>query len=318
MFWGFFEANTDQVFGCIFRCSLLYHIDSMYTLFLLVSLVSAVSSISVSLTNVPAYGTCNGSVTGVVSDFAGYGTIKAALYLYTGLWYSKPDFGETVSVSSTTGQFTFTSSDWCTDSEYDSDAHIVAVYIFLNSVTAPSAGENDDDFVMPPAVEEDSLCGVWVGRGTLTFAGYDLWQVKDTVDEGPGPNDWSANSQDVFSDSEGMHLSIVKRSGTWYSTEVWLLKPLGYGTYSFQVNATVNSFDKDIVLGLFTWDDTGEAVAYREIDFEFSRWDEASDSTNSQVVRLPYLCTTFTSLLYNHLMLLITYNGGLRLLMQQI
>ena len=72
-----------------------------------------------------------------------------------------------------------------------------------------------------------------------------------------------------------------------------LLDRLGYGTYSYQTNSHVETLDRNITFGAFTWDPYGDddsvpAWPYREIDFEDSRWGNAGDPTNSQMVVQPY------------------------------
>jgi hypothetical protein len=82
-------------------------------------------------------------------------------------------------------------------------------------------------------------------------------------------------------------LQIGYRNGRWYSTEVFGDETLGYGTYTFTLASRVDQLDKNIVLGLFTWDDTAPAYNYREIDIEFSRWGDAA-GPNSQYVVSPW------------------------------
>lgn len=101
---------------------------------------------------------------------------------------------------------------------------------------------------------------------TISFSGY-TWNVKNSY-FGPGPNWWTDAASDVYTDNNGaLHLSIINRGGTWYSSEVYLPNSLGYGTYTFTTNSNVDSFDPNVVLGLFMYqDDT------HEIDTEYSRW----------------------------------------------
>jgi len=49
----------------------------------------------------------------------------------------------------------------------------------------------------------------------------------------------------------------------------------------------VDQLDKNVVLGLFTWDDNAPEYNYREIDIEFSRWGE-DEGDNSQFVVQPW------------------------------
>lgn len=121
----------------------------------------------------------------------------------------------------------------------------------------------------------------------VDFGGH-RWEVRDTGEarQGPGPNLFSPDPRDVWVDAKGLHLRIVKRDGVWRSTQVGLEKALGYGTYRFTLASPVDRLDPQVVLGLFTWDDA-ETDAHRELDFEFSRWEDPLRS-NGQFVVQPY------------------------------
>jgi hypothetical protein len=124
-------------------------------------------------------------------------------------------------------------------------------------------------------------------RAPITFAGY-TWAVKSSAGKvGPGPNYFSSSTPNVWADGAGLHLRITKQGGRWYSAEVVLQGNLGYGTYRWTLASRVDSLDKNVVLGLFTWDDA-PADAHRELDVEFARWGNAADPTNSQYVVQPY------------------------------
>lgn len=96
------------------------------------------------------------------------------------------------------------------------------------------------------------------------------WNIKSGTGLGPGNNNWLANSSSVWVDGEGnLHLKIRKIGTKWYCAEINAKPLLGYGDYTFQISSNVENLDKNIVLGLFTYEtDT------REIDIEFSRWSD--------------------------------------------
>ncbi len=120
----------------------------------------------------------------------------------------------------------------------------------------------------------------------MVFGGQ-TWRTKNsTTPIAPGPNWWSNSSQSVWLDDEGMHLSITRRDGKWYATEVFTQKALGYGTYTFVIDGAIDRYDPHVVAGFFTWD-TRPAESNREIDIEFAAWGIA-DSARGQYVVQPY------------------------------
>jgi hypothetical protein len=50
---------------------------------------------------------------------------------------------------------------------------------------------------------------------------------------------------------------------------------------------TPERFDANAVLGVFLWDSTAEDKAFREVDFEMSRWGDEKAATNGQFVVQP-------------------------------
>jgi hypothetical protein len=121
----------------------------------------------------------------------------------------------------------------------------------------------------------------------LVFAGYP-WTVKSSTSPvGPGPNVFDARGPYVDS-SGAMRLRIVKTTSGWESSEVILNPALGYGTYEWTLHGPVSTLDPNVVLGLFTYDNSNTSPTHREIDFEASRWGNALNPTNAQYVVQPY------------------------------
>ncbi|MBI5168387.1 MAG: hypothetical protein HZA61_02765 [Candidatus Eisenbacteria bacterium] len=129
---------------------------------------------------------------------------------------------------------------------------------------------------------------------TVSFSGR-TWRVKNTGVYGPGPNSFSSATDAVWVDANGrLHLTIKKSGATWYSTEVALDTPLGYGDYLFTTRGDLDTFDPTTVFGLFVWEygpcwDTAYLWwnPYNEIDVEFSRWGVPA-GPNAQFVAQPY------------------------------
>ncbi len=131
-----------------------------------------------------------------------------------------------------------------------------------------------------------------VNAVTLPFAGRS-WTVKESLTPvGPGPNIFSSNPNDVWSDAAGLHLTVQQTGPTWFSTEVILDQNLGYGTYMFQTDSRNDILDANVVFGAFTWDPNGTSPIpgdpNREIDFEDSRWSDPSAVFNSSATVQPF------------------------------
>jgi len=112
----------------------------------------------------------------------------------------------------------------------------------------------------------------------IEFAGLD-WYVRTTYGN-PGGNAWNNNSSSVWVDEAGLHLTVKKDAKGWYCTEVSALEPLGYGLYTFKLIGRTDLLDKNVVLGIFLYEDDSQ-----EIDIEFGRWGNASADSSQYVVQ---------------------------------
>lgn len=115
----------------------------------------------------------------------------------------------------------------------------------------------------------------------VTFAGR-KWDVKWGLEPmGPGPNMFSRLYDDVWVDENGwLHLTIAKHNEIWYSSEVVGRDNLGYGTYTWTIQADPMSFSDNVVLGLFTWDNnTFYTDGNSEVDIEFAKWGDTTSTT---------------------------------------
>lgn len=123
----------------------------------------------------------------------------------------------------------------------------------------------------------------------LVFAGQ-TWTVKNSAGAlwGPGPNRFSDSSDNVWVDDQGrLHMKITTSGGVWSCAEVISQASFGYGTYSFTIDTPVDALDRNVVLGLFTWNDNA-AYHHREIDIEFARWGDAGNPFNAYYTVQPY------------------------------
>ncbi|MBL0279778.1 MAG: hypothetical protein WBP31_18135 [Chitinophagales bacterium] len=106
------------------------------------------------------------------------------------------------------------------------------------------------------------------------FSGY-TWDVKhNEYAVGPGPNYFSRFYEDIYIDENGyLHMRIAEHDGKWYSTEIVGRDTLGYGKYTWVMQADLENIPENITVGLFTWDNESFfAEANSEVDIEFSKW----------------------------------------------
>jgi hypothetical protein len=117
-------------------------------------------------------------------------------------------------------------------------------------------------------------------KGDFTFSGYN-WKIKSsTTTVGPGPNIFSASTDNVWLDANKMlHLKITKVGNEWRCGEVITTKEFGYGTYIFTTASDLTTINEKAIFGLFTWNDYSfQDQANSEVDVEFARWGNATDS----------------------------------------
>ena len=177
--------------------------------------------------------------------------------------------------------------------------NMLRAFLFMSCAitsTAVAASQDKEDF-KEPAVPSFAQAAAgdpnpWPKEAKayarfLEFSGY-KWSVKEhDVPAGPGPNRFSGREEDVWADDEGLHLTIKKRDGNWYSTEVILQENFGYGTYIFHTKTEPEYVDPNVIAGMFTWD-AELPWPNRELDFEFARWSDPDDPTNAQFVIQPF------------------------------
>lgn len=110
----------------------------------------------------------------------------------------------------------------------------------------------------------------------ITWAGR-TWDVKVGQGLGPGPNNWSDSTENVWVDTNGyVHLKVTESNGLWYSSEIIGKESLGFGEYRFVVDGPVHDLDTNVVGGLLTFLDDNN-----EIDIEFARAFHPTTSNNA-------------------------------------
>ncbi len=149
------------------------------------------------------------------------------------------------------------------------------------------------DSLGPPTLDQRQWFDFPGGR-TVSFSGR-TWRVKGPGYYGPGPNLFSDAPSSVWVDGDGrLHVTIRRVGSSWYSSEVALVEPLGYGDYIFTTRGRLDTLHPNVVLGLFLWQ-YGACYdpaylwwnPHNEIDVEWSRWGFAGNSA-AQFVAQPF------------------------------
>jgi len=209
---------------------------------------------------------------------------KVAVYIFVegAGWWTKPYFAQPLTPIQN-------DSTWiCDITTGGSDIYATKIRAFLlpNGVDPPLVG---GQATLPASLDTISVANVYTIRTpkTISFSGYEWWVKASVGRVGPGPNYFSDSTENVWVDGQGwLHLKITQRNGEWYCPEVISKNSFGYGKYVFYVTRRIGQLDRNVVLGLFTWDDSPEE-SHREIDIEFSRWGVQTD-TNAQYVVQPW------------------------------
>ena len=237
---------------------------------------------SIEFTHVPGYKTTEnlvGRVGGVEPD-----SFKVAVYIFVegAAWWTKPTLAEPLTPIGPDSTWT------CDVTTGGSDIFATEMRAYLWPDGLPAFIATGAEF-LPEWM--DTLPSVRVvrteGRPSVDFAGHRWWVKGSAGLVGPGPNYFSDSPENAWVDSAGaLHLRITHSGGLWYCPEVVCSSGFGPGRYVFQVPSFVGRLDRNVVLGLFTWDNHGRPN-HGEIDVEFSTWGEVSDS-NAQYVIQPW------------------------------
>jgi hypothetical protein len=137
------------------------------------------------------------------------------------------------------------------------------------------------------------------------FGGYTVQVKRDAFAAcGPGNNWFSDDTVSYDSAKDELKLQFRKIGGKWVGSEVRILldqMPYVYGKYEFSVKSiqiknivsgvTKLNLDKDLVLGLFTWDPTEDYATHEnwnhEVDIEISQWGQAGNKDLQFLVQPP-------------------------------
>jgi hypothetical protein len=167
---------------------------------------------------------------------------------------------------------------------------VVPVVAIVLATLAGCGGSSD----VPRSVTPPGPDGIVTSRGpappgAFAFAGWH-WTTKVSPSPvGPDPNRFAgADTGNVEVDAHGrLHLRITRRAGQWLCAEVIGTEALGYGTYTWEVEAPATPIEPNAVLGLFAWSDLPEQN-HREIDIELSHFRRPNADLAGQYVVQPF------------------------------
>lgn len=256
---------------------------------------------SIQITSAPPYGS-PGSLQGTVSNVSTSDYVVAPLLFVPGLgWYAKPTCAPpsvpinsdgTWSANVDTGGVDYTAAKYV--------AYLVPTTVALTCWTGIDG--------LPPDLEAKASARAFLLRPNpnvtkLIFSGF-TWDVSNSVAPvNPGPCTFSDSTNNAFVDSQGdLHLNATNASGPWTCTQVISEQAFGYGTYTFNLASPVDTFDPNVVVGLFTWSDDpmypglspwvaevgGPVPSHSELDVEFSKFGNPSNPNNAQFTVQPY------------------------------
>ena len=236
---------------------------------------------TIQFTFVPPYGSTSlikGKATNVV--FANY---LVALYIKVGDgWWTKPSTASPTVAIATDGTWqanVFTGG-------YDQYATGFAAFLVPTTATIPASAGLPNLPIVTQAIASAQITN-GPAQKSLSFAGYN-WNIKRRdFPYDPGQNFWSDDANDIWVDSVGMHLTVKKVGGVWWCTEATLNQHLGYGTYYIQVHGRLDNLDPKLIAAPFFTYDLNPVTGHRELDFEFAKWNSATDGTNAQFVSQP-------------------------------
>jgi len=165
---------------------------------------------------------------------------------------------------------------------------------FLIPCQGCERGPDSSSTIVTPTLGRD-------GQYRIKWKGI-IWTVKHAPNrdepKGPGENIWS--SQNVWvDDQDKLHLRITRQpDGRYLCAELRTEKAYQYGTYTWKVSTDLSSLPKDVIFGLFQY---GGTDYINEIDFEFTRWNNASSHWCNYTVYRSQITTDNPEVNYVHI-----------------
>ena len=194
-----------------------------------------------------------------------FDSVRVVVWARADHWYVQPSAEAPLTVISRGGTWSCGTHPW---------SHVVALLVGPNYQAGTERYEH-------PSTDLGVLAWDEFPSSRLEFSGYQ-WIKKSGDGLGPGPNAFSDSSENIWTDSLGLHLRITKRGQKWYCPEVLLDHSLGFGTYTYCLDSRVDSLDISTIFSGFSYESL-----QRELDIEWTRaWTEPPD--NMQYVVQPW------------------------------
>lgn len=156
----------------------------------------------------------------------------------------------------------------------------LAVYIISHnrppSVTINSSSKNSvTTQTISSKTASTSVAPVQILKPLTSGSSWDghAWYITDGGMAGVIPG----NPANVLIDQNGyLHLRITKSGNSYSSAELFSTDSIGFGTYQWQLQGSLNSFAPQTVVGLFLYGPQNNVGVdgENEIDVEFSQWDK--------------------------------------------
>jgi hypothetical protein len=121
---------------------------------------------------------------------------------------------------------------------------------------------------------------------TVTFSGYE-WEIRQlSTDRHTHRVDYDARNVSV--DAEGhLHLALTRREGRWTAGEAGLTRPLGNGTYQFELRGV--DLDSPAAFEVWTWDPMRPDQNWAELGFDVRRPSDPPQKNAEFVVQPTYV-----------------------------
>lgn len=116
------------------------------------------------------------------------------------------------------------------------------------------------------------------------FSGF-MWREKVSKDAvGPGGNFFGLSNKNVqFKRNGSLVLKLKKKNYNWSCSEVVCNTDMGFGTYTFVIEADSSKLDKNTVIGLFLYNEHLPPL-FNEVDIEMSKWGGTTTPNTQYVV----------------------------------